>query len=289
MRIAVLGAGALGTLYAACLSRTAHEVWLSSRRPVEGVTVDGISYPAVRLGRPDRCDLLLCLVKAYDTEAAVAEAPAAAITLTLQNGWGNADLLARRYGAAAVLAGTTAQGATLLAPGRARHAGRGETRLGPWAPDGPAAAAAEAVRALLEEAGLGPVHLETDPRPSLWAKLAVSCAINPLTALHGVTNGALLTSTALRRQMEAAAREASAVAAAHGVMLSEEPAAAAVRVALATAANRSSMLQDLDRGRRTEIDAICGAIVRMGEAAGVNVDLTRRLWEAVRAREEARP
>lgn len=285
MRIAVLGAGALGCLYAAYLSRTSHEVWLLSRRPLAGVVVDGRHYPRVLLGAPDRCDLLLLFVKAYDTAAALAGAPSASVACTLQNGWGNADLLEARYGAERVLAGTTAQGATLLGPGEVRHAGRGDTRLGPWAPGGPAARAAGEAGALLQEAGLGPVQVLEDPRPALWAKLAVSCAINALTALHDVENGALLEDAALRGMMEEAAREAGRVALANGVSLPEEPAAAAERVAAATAANRSSMLQDLTRGRQTEVDAINGAIVRLAAARGLDAPVNRRLWEAIRDRE----
>lgn len=289
MRIAVLGAGALGTLFAAYLSRTSSEVWLLSRQPLGAVTVDGVAYPHVRLGRPHECDLLLVLVKSYDTAEAVAGAPEAAVACTLQNGWGNADILADRFGAARVLAGTTAHGATLLRPGAVRHAGNGETRLGPWAPAGPAAAMAETIVALLTAAGLGPAAALVDPRPALWAKLAVNCGINALTALHGVPNGALLQEAALRHEMAAAAREAGQVAAAHGVTLPEEPAETVARVAAATAANRSSMLQDLARGRRTEVDAINGALVRLAAQVGLTAPVNQRLWEQVRARETAHP
>jgi 2-dehydropantoate 2-reductase len=120
-----------------------------------------------------------------------------------------------------------------------------------------------------------------------WRKLAVNAAINALTALAGLPNGALLDDPVLAADMAAAAREVGAVAAAAGVDLGADPAELARAVARATAANRSSMLQDLARGAPTEVDAIQGEVLRLGRRLGVPTPVNERLWRAVRSREAA--
>lgn len=290
MRVGILGAGALGSLFAYYLSsRTSSEVWLLARSPVPPVvTVAGEGTAPVRVvsAPSEPVDLLLVMVKAYATADALRWAAGAVgpetVALTLQNGLGNAEALAAVLGPGRVLAGTTAQGATLLAPGEVRHGGAGATHLAPWAPGGAAAALAPVVAALLEQAGFS-VSEAADPRPLLWAKLAVNCGINALTALLRVPNGELLERPGARRLMEAAAAEAGAVAAAAGVQLSEDPVERVVQVARATAANRSSMLQDVERGRRTEVDAINGAVAERGRALGVTAPVNATLADLVRS------
>lgn len=293
MKIGILGAGALGSLFAYYLtSRTSHEVWLFPRSAMPAdVAVEGLPGAVqVRLApRPERAgpvDLLLVLVKSYATAEALRWAEGAVggqtVALTLQNGLGNAEALAAALGPDRVLAGTTAQGATLLAPGRVRHGGGGPTYLAPWAPGGLAEAMAEDVAAVLTRAGL-PALAVADPQPLLWSKLVVNCGINALTAILQVPNGALLEREPARQLMLAAAREAGAVAAASGVGLPEDPAEQVLRVAAATAVNRSSMLQDVERGRRTEVDAINGAVAERGQALGVPTPVNATLADLVRS------
>lgn len=288
--VGILGPGALGTLLAYSIaSRTSSEVWLFPRSSHPGeVTVEGQGWTSVNVAsRPDRpVDLLLVLVKAYATADAIRWAAGAVgpqtVALTLQNGLGNAEALVEAIGGGRVLAGTTAQGATLLAPGKVAHGGEGPTSVGAWEPGGPAAATASEVAALFSKAGI-PTEAVPDPRPQLWRKLVINCAINPVTALLRVPNGALLEQPAARRLMEAAAREAGAVAAAAGVDLDGDPVALAQAVAQRTAANRSSMLQDVERGRRTEIAAINGALAARGKALGVPTPVNETLADLVRA------
>ncbi|HWI63396.1 MAG TPA: 2-dehydropantoate 2-reductase [Symbiobacteriaceae bacterium] len=284
-RVGILGAGALGSLFAYYLSsRTSSEVWLLARSPVpETVTVDGEGSAAVRVtaAPTEPVDLLLVMVKAYATADAIRWAAGAVgpetVALTLQNGLGNAEALAGFLGPDRVLAGTTAQGATLLAPGQVRHGGAGPTHLAPWGGDSSRAAE---VASLLNQAGL-PTALEADPRPLLWSKLAINCGINALTALLRVPNGELLNRPGACRLMEAAAAEAGAVAAASGVMLPEDPVERVRQVARATAANRSSMLQDVERGRRTEVDAINGEVAARGRQLGVPTPVNETLLQLV--------
>jgi len=290
MRIGVLGAGALGTLFAYNLSsRTSCEVWLLARSPLPNqvsVVDAGTARVHVSTSPAEPVDLLLVMVKAYATADALRWAAGAigpqTVALTLQNGLGNPEALAEALGPERVLAGTTAQGATLLAPGQVRHGGAGPTHLAPWAPGGLAAARAAEVADLLTTAGL-PTTVAPDPRPLIWAKLAVNCGINALTAILRVPNGELLGRPGARRLMEAAAAEAGAVAAAAGITLAEDPVERVLQVARATAANRSSMLQDVERGRRTEVDAINGAVAERGRALGVPAPVNAALFDLVRS------
>jgi 2-dehydropantoate 2-reductase len=300
--VGVLGAGALGTLFAhglvgaglggpEAMAGAGPEVVLLARSPgPDWVEVEGRERIALRrVTQPQGpVDLLIVLVKAYATAQALRWAGAAAgpetVALTLQNGLGNAEALALVVGPERVLVGTTAQGATLLEPGRVRHGGSGESLIAPWAAGGAAAASAARVAELLSQAGF-PTGVADDARRLLWSKLVVNAAINPLTALLGVENGALLEREDGRRFMARAAREAGAVAAALGIDLGEDPADRAERVAHATARNRSSMLQDLERGRRTEIEAINGAVVQYGRATGVATPVNEALTLLVQAME----
>jgi 2-dehydropantoate 2-reductase len=121
----------------------------------------------------------------------------------------------------------------------------------------------------------------------LWGKLVVNGAINPLTAVLGVLNGELLVRPEARSLMGQLAEEAAAVAGALGIRLHyPEPVAAAEYVAQRTASNRSSMLQDIQRGRPTEIDAICGEIVRLGKQASILTPVNRVMWQLVKAMEQ---
>jgi 2-dehydropantoate 2-reductase len=231
-------------------------------------------------------DFVLVLVKSHQT-AAVADTVAralapAGLAVTLQNGLGNRDVLAQVVGEERVAVGVATLGATLVAPGRVR-AVPGDVILGAE----PAAAdRIQALAGLFRAAGID-THVSAEIRQAVWRKLAVNCSINPLSALHGVPNGALLESPALRASLADAAREVGAVAAACGIDLAADPAELAVSVATKTATNRSSMLQDFDRGSPTEIDALCGAVVREGRRRGVPTPVNESLWQQVRIREAA--
>jgi 2-dehydropantoate 2-reductase len=256
-------------------------------------------------------DLVLVLVKSHQTEAV---APLAAralapggIILSLQNGIGNREILSAAAPGRRVRAGVTSAGATGLGPSRVRLGGPGLTVLGEMGGDGADGADTEPrTTATTETNGDRARNPDPNPRPLrlrdlarrfesaglktecsteldrlLWRKLAVNCAINPLTALHGIPNGRLLEDPALHAQMEAAAREVQAVAEAKGIDLGLDAAVLAEEVARKTAGNRSSMLQDMDRGARTEIDAIAGAVVREGQRLDVPTPVNASLWEAV--------
>lgn len=252
-----------------------------------------ISGKTVRLARPRtatripvaaRPELVLVATKAYDTAAAMGPLKRfarSAVFLTLQNGIDNAEVIART--ATRVIAGTTSHGVTYLGPGEVRHAGIGDTTIGPWT--GVDETDVVRMRDVFEEAGIR-TRISEDIRRELWAKLAVNAAINPLAALAGVPNGRLVQDKGLQALLESVVREAVAVARADGILLDAEDLVRRTKlVARRTAANRSSMLQDLDRHRRTEIDAISGALLRTADRAGLDAPLSRALDALVKARE----
>ncbi|WP_436928624.1 ketopantoate reductase family protein [Halosimplex halobium] len=293
MRVLVFGAGSLGSLLGGLLAR-AHDVTLVGRDPhVERVRTEGLQLtgeytervePAAATAVPDeRFDLAVVAVKAFDTPVA-AEALATAeldAVLSVQNGLGNEATLAGGLDAA-VLAGTCTYGARLTEPGVVECTGRGEVTLGP--PDGGESPVAESVGAALRAAGVETTVAADMPR-RCWEKLAVNAGINAVTALARVENGAVVDGPA-GEPARRAAREAARVAREQGVDLPEATAVGAVeRVAAATSANRSSMLQDVEAGKRTEVDAVNGAVVDRAEAAvPVNETLAAlvRGWERER-------
>jgi len=293
--ILIVGSGALATLFAARLSAAgvgvtmlgAWQEGLAALRKdgARLVGLDGVerAYPVRVTDDPAECRgarLALVLVKGWQTERAARQLSACldedGLALTLQNGLGNREILADALGARRVALGVTTLGATLLAPGLARLGGEGTVSLEAHPRLGP-------LEAILRTAGFA-VNVVADARSLVWGKLVISAAINPLTALLRVTNGELLQRPAARSLMGELAREAASAARALGVSLPfQGPESAAEEVAQRTAANRSSMLQDVLRGAPTEIDAICGAIVRAGEERGVPTPVNRLMWQLVKA------
>jgi 2-dehydropantoate 2-reductase len=192
--------------------------------------------------------------------------------LSLQNGIGMEEEILRCVAPERFLRGVTAHGATLLGPGRVRWAGVGPTRLGRW--QGPLVPEIEKIIALFRCAEIETEYSEEIER-LLWEKLIINCAINPLTALLDRPNGAIVQDPELQEISGAVAREALRVARTHGVALTEAEAIERVEtVACKTAQNISSMLQDVRRGRPTEIDYINGAVVREGRRLGIPTPLS---------------
>lgn len=302
MRIAIIGAGALGSLFGGLLARRGHKVWLYNPSNVEHIstirsqglkieTPEGNSYH-IRVSATERIEEVLLpldiagiFVKAYRTEEALKQArpliSEGTWLLSLQNGVGFEGLL-RSCAQDRVLRGITSQGATLLEPGVIRWAGRGPTRLGSLVPtDDKRQKQIDLIIQALNEAGIE-AYYELDVERLIWEKLLVSAAINPLTALFDVLNGDLLTHPELHEILQGVVREAIPIAAHHRVTLSEEEAIAMVEeVCRATAENLSSMLQDVRRGRRTEVESINGAIVREGERLELPTPLNRLLTELI--------
>ncbi|MFC7173526.1 ketopantoate reductase family protein [Haloplanus litoreus] len=296
MDILIFGAGSLGSLLGGLLSRT-HEVTLVGREPHvgevrrDGLRITGVEtvdvHPAATTdGTEVSADLAVVTVKASDTEEAARTLATGDVdaVCSLQNGMGNEDVLAAHLDGT-VLAGTATYGARLAGPGHVEWLGRGRLTVGPWRPEDDVETA-ERVVAAFRAADLD-ATVTTDARGRLWEKLAVNAAINPVTALARVENGALAPPGELADLATAAGVETAGVARADGASLSD----ATVRESIAevvheTERNRSSMLQDVTDSRRTEIDAINGYVVDRAEELEESVPVNRTLatlirgWEA---------
>jgi 2-dehydropantoate 2-reductase len=296
--ILIVGTGALATLFAARLAQAGNKVTMlgtwkqgldalreSGARLVEA---DGHErqFRVQATSDPEDCRgsrFALVLVKAWQTERAARQLQEClaedGVAVTLQNGLGNRELLAHCLGADRVALGVTTLGATLLGPGLAKAGGEGPVSLERHPRLGPL------------EAALASANFQSqivDNAHSLvWGKLVINAAINPLTALLRVPNGVLLERPAARELMKALASESAQVAAAENVELPfADPVAAAEEVARKTAANHSSMLQDILRGAPTEIDAICGAVVGVGQRHQIDVPTNWACWKLVKSMAE---
>ncbi len=279
MHVLVFGAGAMGSFFGGLLSRR-NDVTLVCRRDhadaIEraGLRITGktslIAHPDVATSAAEvrRPDLILIATKAYDTPAAVRALHRFARTatwMTLQNGLDNPDVLARA--AAHVVAGVTSHGVTFLRSGEIRHAGVGDTAIGAY--KGVDESAVVFLRDLFEEAGVR-TRISADIRRELWLKVIVNAGINPLAALTRLRNGYLVKIPALADAMAGLCAEGAEVARAEGFDITDREAAdLAAKVARRTKENRASMLQDVERGRPTEIESITGAILRAAERHGL--------------------
>lgn len=235
---------------------------------------------------PDYFDLVLVLVKSGQTQLAAMEAhlllnrqnPNSCI-LTLQNGLGNKETL-EELNPGRVYVGSTTEAARVPEPGTVEHTGKGTVHL----PEG----MEREVVSVLSRAGIE-VSLHSNLDAILWTKLAINSAINPLTALLGMKNGQLLREPLCLAWMEGLTREVERVAKASGIELGDRNLFdEAKAIATRTAGNHSSMLQDMESGRVTEIEAICGAVVRYGQRAGVPVPLNTHMLEWVKQAEGGR-
>ena len=256
----------------------------------EGPAESQITFPVrERFPGDEEFQLVIVLVKSFDTESVarslIGQIGSHIPVLTLQNGLGNAEALASKLQPGQVLAGTTTVGALREAPGKVRLTGRGGCEMGAWN------AAGERylprTQLLIQSTGLEcrcTPHVAT----TLWRKLAINAVINPLTAILRVQNGKLLEREALGPVMNMIVEEVWRVAARHQIPLPtpQELQKEIRRVCRITAENRSSMLRDVEQGRRTEIESINGAVVRMGREQGIPTPLNAALTGLVQALSE---
>ncbi|MFZ5762402.1 MAG: ketopantoate reductase family protein [Thermodesulfobacteriota bacterium] len=305
MRTVVIGPGALGSLFAVRLFLAGgHEVRLLDHDPQRAALLNeqGFSFAADgkthRLALPvttdpaaiAEADLLLLCVKAPAVAAALARLrphwPPGGLLLAFQNGISHLDPLASLPPSCRWGLGVTTEGANLSGPGQVRHGGQGLTRLG-FIGQQPERVAAQlaAVAEAFSAAGLAS-EVVADIRVVLWQKLLVNVGINALTALYDCPNGGLPAIPSARARLIAAVAEGARVAAAQGIVIPADPVALTLQVCRDTAANISSMLQDVRNRRLTEIGAINGAIVVLGERLAIPTPVNRELTQAIRALEQ---
>ena len=298
MKIAIVGAGAMGSLFGALLSEAGNDVWLYDVWPehIHTVTRRGLSVERetktriVKLNATinssdiGHAELVIIFVKSTQTGPASETARDLAgpdgSVMTLQNGMGNADAISEFIEPARILAGTTSHGATMLAAGSIRHAGIGPTTIGAWAKTKADFENARSVAQFFTRAGIETEAVE-DVHSVVWSKLLINIGINAISALTGIKNGQLLDLESTRDLSRAAVEEAMSVARALGIEINEDAVDHVFEVAQATAVNRSSMGQDADNRRQTEISAINGYIVREADKLGIDTPVNQSLTALV--------
>ena len=301
MKIAVLGAGAMGSLYGGYLSRKNDvclvDVW---REHVDAINARGLDIdeaggsithvsPRAVTSAQDagEAGLVIVFVKSINTAEALESAAALigseTIVLTLQNGYGNGDDIARFVPRERVVVGTTSHGCTMRGPGHIFHAGSGPTHVGALGRD---QSAARTVAAVLSESGF-----ETDCSGKVmelvWGKLFVNIAINAVTALLDVPNGFVQSDGHARECAALLVREAVEVANASGMSFDADAEIEnALAVAVNTGGNCSSMRADVLARRRTEIGRINGAVVKKAGELGLDAPYNRMVSLLIGCRED---
>eukprot|EP01118_Nematostelium_gracile_P016779 TRINITY_DN7032_c0_g1_i1.p2 TRINITY_DN7032_c0_g1~~TRINITY_DN7032_c0_g1_i1.p2 ORF type:complete len:360 (+),score=106.41 TRINITY_DN7032_c0_g1_i1:1005-2084(+) len=295
--VAVIGGGSMGSLIGGRLAHAGQNVFLLSswKEHVDQINNNGLILqnmdssrtiahvkaviePQEILKAVGKVDMAVVMVKSNQTKEAAMKAAELisedGIVLTLQNGLGNKEVLSQYVRPNQIIQGITSHGGNIWKSGHVIHTGFGMTSL---ALDGLLDKKAEAIATMLTDAGFN-CDLKPNLESMLWGKLIVNSAINPLTAILRVRNGFLADDLDCRSIVTKTVNESVAVAMKKGIRLPyENPVDAVFKVANATRDNESSMLKDVLRGTKTEIDSINGAIVREGDRMGVNVSLNRTL------------
>jgi len=299
MKIVIVGPGAIGLLLAAHLAKSKEEIWLldkdkerAARIAKNGISVSGIGgeWKAHTKASADtsdigKADLVMLCVKSYNTNDALKEIKPLITddtrVLTLQNGIGNIELISEAVGAEKVIGGITNAGATLLAEGKVRFAGKGETVFGRI--DGKFPVETRAIREIFNKCGLE-AKLTQDIKALLWSKLIINCGINALGAITRLKNGSLLEHEGTRKILRGAVTEATRVAKRKRIKLVyDDPLAKVEAVCEATNGNICSMLQDVLMKKRTEIDFINGVVVRLGQELNIPVPYNAMLTDLVKS------
>ncbi|HEY1370699.1 MAG TPA: 2-dehydropantoate 2-reductase [Gaiellaceae bacterium] len=303
MKVAVVGAGAMGSIFGARFAAGGHDTTLVdvSAPLVETIERDGVvivrddeetttHVPATT--DPDGlgpADLVVFFVKCYHTDSAARLAQPLVgpdtIVASLQNGWGNGDVLAQTFPAEQIVVGVTYNSGTVLDVGRVAHPGVGPTTVGAFEGGGDRA---ERVAEAIRDGGLD-AEVAEPVRPEIWKKLVLNAATLPTAALTGMNAGPLTAQAEMHELVSATAREAVAAARALGYGIDADERVEYIHALLEKAGPaKASMLQDFEAGRRTEIDVINGAVVAAADEHGVDVPLNRAFvalvagWETMR-------
>lgn len=303
MKIGIMGAGAIGTLYGGMLAASGTDtvIYVKPGPKYDILKKKGkleIIFPGNRtiesnplitdsLTGLSECDFLILCVKSYSTEKAAAMASEAVkkscIIVSFQNGLGNIEAIKRYFPENRISAGTTSEGSFLKGPGIAVHGGKGVTSISMLDKNN---SCLEKFAEAMNYAGFK-CKIDPDYMKLIWKKLIVNAAINPLTALENVSNKYICSSPYLKKIAEKIIEEGIKCAEAEEIFLSfKEMADTVFTTAEKTGDNISSMLQDIRGGRTTEIDHISGAIEKRGIKYGIETKTNSAMKNLVKAKEE---
>lgn len=298
LKVAVMGAGAVGCYFGAMLARQGHEVVLIGRpQHVDAVRARGLrlqtaafdeQLPLAASTEPSAAEgagLVLFCVKSTDTEAAGAALRPwlgpTTLVLCLQNGVDNAERLRAVLPQQPVAAAVVYVATEMAGPGHVRHHGRGELVIEP-------APGADEVAQALDAAGV-PVEISPDVRAALWLKLVFNCAYNALSAISQLPYGRLVQGVGVAEVMQDLVAECVAVAEADGVRLPADLGDRVPQLAATMPTQYSSTAQDLARGKASEIDHLNGYVLQRGARLGIATPVNRVLHTLVRLLEEKKP
>lgn len=296
----MIGAGAMGSSFGARFARAGAEVVLYDldQAHIAAIAADGLSVTApdgeIRLRLPATTDaaaigpvdMAVVLVDSNATRAAAVTLsrvlPADGFALTLQNGIGNIEALTAALGADRVVAGSTYNSAARLGPGRVLHSNVGETTIGEL--DGRSSDRVASIARLFRDGGL-PIAVSDNVVGHVWMKFVLNVAINPVAAITGLRSGEIVRTEPARRLLEGVLDEVLAVVAAKRIALPYPDPRAAVLHHAWQRYNRPSMLQHIEQGRRTEIDALNGALLAEAKALGIPCPINQTIVLTVKALE----
>ncbi len=303
MRVAIIGCGAVGSLFAANLAQLDDvDVWAYdlAREHVDAINANGLHLSGAGevVGRLRAttdaaelppCDFGIVATKAMHTSAAVAataHAFANGCVATVQNGLGNEEAIAEHV--ERVIRGTTFPAGKILAPGHVQWDVKGDTTLGPFEPQPAPFAQVERLADACTRGGM-PTTAVADARGPQWRKVIFNAATNPIGALTGLTHGRVVERPDLRKLVSGLVDEGKAVAAAQGIELDADPEDLIDHAAKPEVAydHKASMLQDVEARRTTEIDYLNGGIVRFGREHGVPTPLNQAIWALVKGVEDS--
>lgn len=302
MQYVVIGAGNMGCVYGGNLARIGQQVALIDvwREHVDKINAEGLRLEGLNgdftvhpMATTDpaaapKADVVLICVNTYATEQAAASArivmKETGCCLTLQNGVGNVEILTEPLGAEHVLAGLSFQSGDLVGPGFVRHTNNGPTYMGEL--DRSRTPRLAALEALFSAAGLNPVVVE-DVMVTLWSKFVHNCGINALCALTGLRPGQLQEVPELDAFQTGLIEEAVTLVQTKGIVLQDADPVAVIKEYCAHKFHRPSMQQHLDRGQRTEIDALNGYVARESARLGLAAPCSDALTRLMKGREHA--
>ena len=304
MKIAIIGSGAMGSVYGGILAEAGNEVHLidifeehinkinehglcivenGQERYIKNIsaTMDAKQVGAV--------DLAIVFVKSTITDIGVKQNKDVigenTIVLTLQNGLGNIEKINKLVNLNQIIAGTSANGASMIEPGKINHAGNGGTIIGEI--DGSITTRIRELKTLLDLEKLGPCTISENVMGLIWDKLLVNAGVNPLTALTGLKNGQLLDFEESTQILEELVNEGIEVAKALGIKLSYTNSDNCKGVCRATSNNTSSMLADVQNQRRTEIMNINGMLVKEGRKLNIKTPVNELMTNLVLLKEKS--
>ncbi|MBN1383951.1 MAG: 2-dehydropantoate 2-reductase [Elusimicrobia bacterium] len=313
MKIVIIGAGAMGTLFAGFLAKRLNSVTLvvknnRVKKLIErnGIKITGLSKVSVppselkvtsdysplrslsssstrqsgRLSEASKTcspDLAIIFTKAYDTSKAVKILGRNTFVLTLQNGIGNYENIAKFVDKNRIVCGTTSESAVFLKYGKVIHTGKGETIIAKTKSD-----ISGKIVSIFNKYGIN-TSINKEIESVIWSKLVLNCAVNPVAAISGVKNGDIIRHNNLKEVAIEAGKEAVKVAEAVGIRLLFSDVSKKISdICRTTAGNTNSMLADVSSGRKTEIDFMNGAIIKTAKKLKIPVPVNEILYKLVK-------